>query len=459
MKDYTNKNFDDFTKVSVNISSPKHFSELLVDDNFNKHIVSEKNAKKINFDITININQHTTKNITICMVCYENKIFQGFFFEKQGIFYDKYNKKGSHYLSIMPKVNLKSLYLLLLYKMFSGNELMDYEKKACAISLIKTWRNLYRKNQQKIIQMDLDFFGIRKSKRFKLNEKHTTTMKEYLNDIIFPLVSRLHDSEAYRKVKKNILSSIHIESLEDLSKKINDFYHNRYNKLKLINLDNNITNIDNNITLEPKNIVNNNSLQTKITFNQQNQQSGVMKEGGANNQKNKEVEQEKPYKQEDEKEIIVNNTDINLHDQETMNTSQGQNETISDNQTKQGKQQKECYLFKNNSLQTKITFNQQNQQCEVIKKDDANNKQNTEVEQEKLYKQEDEKKIIANNTDINLHDQETMNTSQGQKKTILDNKTTQGKQYNGFDLLKYLNICNCCKICKNEEEQQKNKNN
>ena len=90
--------------------------------------------------------------------------------------------------------------------MFSGNELMDYEKKACAISLIKTWRNLYRKNQQKIIQMDLDFFGIRKSKRFKLNEKHTTTMKEYLNDIIFPLVSRLHDSEAYRKVKKNILS-------------------------------------------------------------------------------------------------------------------------------------------------------------------------------------------------------------------------------------------------------------
>ena len=107
----------------------------------------------------------------------------------------------------------------------------------------------------------------------------------------------------------------------------------------------------------------------------------------------------------------------------------------------------------------KITFNQQNQQCELIKKDDANNKQNTEVEQEKLYKQEDEKKIIANNTDINLHDQETINTSQGQKKTISDNQITQGKQCNGFDLLKYLNICNCCKICKNEEEQQKNKNN
>ena len=78
---------------------------------------------------------------------------------------------------------------------------------------------------------------------------------------------------------------------------------------------------------------------------------------------------------------------------------------------------------------------------------------------EKQYKKKNKKKIIANNTDINLHDQETINTSKGQKKTILDNKTTQGKQYNGFDLLKYLNICNCCKICKNEEEQQKNKNN
>ena len=132
MKQPVDKNkFYTFDDISVNISSPKYFTELLIDDNFNKHIVSEKNAKKINFDITINVDSQTKKNITICIVCYENTIFQGFFFEKRGIFCDKYNKKGSHYLSIMPPTQLSySLHASLLNKMFAGNNLTDNEKKS-----------------------------------------------------------------------------------------------------------------------------------------------------------------------------------------------------------------------------------------------------------------------------------------------------------------------------------------
>ena len=338
MKQSVDKNkFYTFDDISVNISSPKYFTELLVDDNFNKHIVSEKNAKKINFDITINIDSHTKKNITICMVCYKNKIFQGFFFEKRGIFRDEYNKRGSHYLSIMPQEQLCSLHASLLNKMFAGNNLTDNEKKACAISLIHTY-SILKKNQ------------------------YITTisqnMEEYLDKFFFPLVAVLSDTDEYKNIQQcQSKFYIHsLEELEDFNKKFNNFCsqntQNLYNSklhnngLQLRNVDNNITNIDNNITLKPKNIVNNNSLQTKITFHQQNQQSEVMKEDDANSKKNKEAEQEKPYKQKDEEEIIANDKDINVNNQETITVLQLQNETISSSQTKQGKQQKECDLFK-----------------------------------------------------------------------------------------------------------------
>ena len=346
MKQPVDKNkFYTFDDISVNISSPKYFTELLIDDNFNKHIVSEKNAKKINFDITINVDSQTKKNITICIVCYENTIFQGFLFEKQSIFYDKYNKKGSHYLSKMPTPQLYSLHALLLRKMFVGNNLTDNEKKACAISLMHTYSILKRCNYIK-------YRGISKN------------MEEYFNNFFSTLVDILNNIDEYKKLSnideyKNIQqcnSKSYTHLLEDFNKKFNNFCsqntQNLYNGklhnngLKLRNVDNNITNIDNNIIFEPKNIVNNNSLQTKITFHQQNQQSEVMKEDNANNKKTKkQAEQEKSYKQEDEEEIIANDKYINLNNQETITALQGQNETISGSQTKQGKQQKECYLF------------------------------------------------------------------------------------------------------------------
>ncbi|MBQ7551951.1 MAG: hypothetical protein IJT15_00685 [Rickettsiales bacterium] len=412
--------------------------------------MSEENAKKINFDITININSQTKKNITICMVCYKNKIFQGFFFEKQGIFCDEYNKRGSHYLSQMQPVQLiYSLYTSLLNKMFNGNNLTDNEKKACAISLMRTYSNL--------------------KERGYIIYTASKNMQEYLNKFFFPLVAILRNTREYEKIEQR-QSEYDIRSLgelEDFNKKFNNFCsqntQNLYNGklhnngLKLRNVDNNITNIDNNIIFEPKNIVNNNSLQTKITFHQQNQQSGAMKEGDTNNQKNKEEEQEKSYKQEDEEKIIANDKEINLHNQEIINTSQGQKKTISGNQTKQGKQQKECYLFKNNSLQTKITFHQQNQQSEVMKEDNANKK--NKEEQEKQYKQEDKEEIITNNKEINLNNKETITALQGQNETISGNQTKQGKQQKECYLFEYLNISNCCKICQNEEELQKNKSN
>ena len=336
MKQSVDKNkFYTFDDISVNISSPKYFTELLIDDNFNKHIVSEKNAKKINFDITINMDGQTKKNITICIVCYENTIFQGFFFEKRGIFCDKYNKKGSHYLSIMPQSQRRSLHASLLYKMFVGNNLTDNEKKACAISLMHTYSILKRCNYIKYKNI-------------------SNNIEEDLNNFFFPLASILRNNDEYKNIQ-SCKSKSYTHSLEDFNKKFNNFCsqntQNLYNSklhnngLQLRNVDNNITNIDNNITLEPKNIVNNNSLQTKITFHQQNQQSEVMKEDDANNKKNKETEQEKSYKQEDEEEIIANDKEINLNNQETITALQGQNETISGSQTKQGKQQKECYLF------------------------------------------------------------------------------------------------------------------